>query len=366
MKAVIITCFESNEERAAFVYDVCLQKNYEVQVYTSDFSHIRKEKRKDVPEGFTALPARKYRKNLSLARILSHIRFAKDVFALMRRKKPDLIWLMAPANSLIKEAAAYRRDVPETKLIIDIIDMWPESLPLSIDKDRFPFSVWKRLRSDYLKCCDLLVCECDLYREILEKEYPGKIETIRWARKPVARISKKQIGNDVLSLVYIGSINNIIDTGRIQRVIAGIDMPVTLHVIGDGENRERFLEKMKEVCDVRYHGVVMDEEKKAQIFEQCHAGINIYKEDLYIGLTVKCIDYFEHGLPIINNIRGDTKELIETYHAGINLDGSDRFDARRIINMRENNWSVYSLFEENFSRDVFVTKCREAIGEVLE
>ena len=34
---------------------------------------------------------------------------------------------------------------------------------------------------------------------------------------------------------------------------------------------------------------------------QCHAGINIYREGLYIGLTVKCIDYFEHGMPIVND-----------------------------------------------------------------
>ncbi len=366
MKATIVTCFESNEERAAYVAEVFFQRNDETEVYTSDFSHAGKKRRENIPEGFRAVATKPYKKNMSLSRILSHRKFARDVFDELRKNKPDLIWLMAPANFLIVEAERYKKENPDVRLIIDIIDMWPESLPVSLNKDRFPFSVWRDLRSKHLSCADLLVCECDLYQEILKKEYEGEIRTLRWARKRTVPVRKDEIPGDPLSLVYIGSINNIIDISRIYDVVKKIGRNVVLHVIGDGESRDLMLKKMKEVCEVEYHGVVRDEKRKAEIFGNCHAGINVYKEGLYIGLTVKCIDYFEHGLPIINNIKGDTKELIEQYHAGINLDQSNVVEAGRLINMRQNNWSVYSLFEENFSKEIFTERCRAIIGEVTE
>ena len=122
---------------------------------------------------------------------------------------------------------------------------------------------------------------------------------------------------------------------------------------------------MEKVCELKYYGPVREESKKAEIFAKCHAGINIYKDGLYIGLTVKCIDYFEHGLPIINNIKGDTWKLVEEYSAGINVDGN-RIDAQKLIEMRKNNQNIYKLFDDNFTKKVFTEKCLKVIDEVLQ
>ena len=366
MKAVVATCFESNEERLRFVAETLKNRGDDVKIFTSDFSHIRKTKRDTIPEGFTAVSTKPYHKNLSLARILSHRRFAKDVFGLIREEKPDLIWLMAPANTLIQEAKKFKAQYPSVKLILDIIDMWPESLPISISKDILPFKMWRAVRKNNIDCCDLLITECDLYQEILKKEYKGRIETIHWARDAHSHTGELKAKDDQLSLVYIGSINNIIDTDRIASIISNIDMPVKLHVIGEGENTEQFLSALEKVCELEYHGAIRDEEKKSAIFERCHAGINIYKEGLYIGLTVKCIDYFEHGLPIINNIHGDTWELVKKYNAGINVGEDLKICGQDLIEMRKNNHSVCDLFDENLSKDIFVKKCRKAIDEVMK
>lgn len=366
MKAVIATCFESNEERASSVYEVLKKLAYEVRIFSSDYSHIRKEKRKSHPENVTLIEARPYSRNLSLQRIVSHSRFAKDLFARIEEEKADLIWLMAPANSLIAEAKKYKKGHPETRLVIDIIDMWPESLPLSISKDLFPLNLWKKLRDDNIGCADALVCECDLYKEILRKHYSGNITTIRWARHSEAVVQESECPDDRMVLVYIGSINHIIDAERIASVISEIDSPVSLHVIGEGENTDHFLEVTEKVCEVIYHGAVRDEKAKADIFAKCHAGINIYREGLYIGLTVKCIDYFGHGLPIINNIRGDTWDFVETYDAGINLDGNSRIDVNKLLDLRKNNQRIYDLYNENLTKEVFEERCRKVIEEIMQ
>ena len=250
MKVDIVTCYESNEERMSFVYDACLNRGYDVEAITSDFSHIRKEKRNNIPAGYTAISTMPYRKNLSLKRMLSHRRFAKDAFSHLNEKKPDMIWLMAPANSLIMEAMKYKEKNPETKIIIDIIDMWPESLPLGIDSSVFPLNIWRNIRKDNLVCADAVVTECDLYQDILKNEYRGKMTTIHWGRDMKAEKNQSVLSDDLLVLCYIGSINNIIDTERISAMIAGIQMPVKLHVIGEGENKDIFLSELKKVCDV--------------------------------------------------------------------------------------------------------------------
>ena len=58
-------------------------------------------------------------------------------------------------------------------------------------------------------------------------------------------------------------------------------------------------------AEVFYHGKVFDSKEKNRIFETCHYGLNIMKDSVFVGLTMKSMDYFE-GLPIINNIQGDT------------------------------------------------------------
>ena len=366
MKVSIITCYESNEELVSFVFNACKERGYEVNAITSDYSHIRKEKRNNISEDFIAVDTKPYKKNLSIERLLSHKKFAKDAFKLVEKQNPDLIWLFAPANSLIEEANNYKRKHSDVKIVVHIIDMWPESLPVSFDKNLLPFKIWRNIRKNNINCADALVTECDFYQDILGKEYNDKITTIHWARDNTAKEYKLDLPEDKLSLIYIGSINNIIAPEIMNDIISKIDKPVVMHVIGEGENTDNFIDTLSKTCEVIYHGVVRDEEKKAKIFSRCHAGMNIYKEGLYIGLTVKCIDYFEHGLPIINNIKGDTWSFVDKEKVGFNVDSNTKLNSQEIIDMRMNNKHIYELFRNNFTKEVFEKKCLEVIDEVMQ
>lgn len=366
MKVVIATCYESNEERVSFVLDACKRRRYDVTVVTTDFSHIKKEKRNSIPKDYVAIETKSYNKNLSINRMVSHTKLAKDAFTYIEQEMPDLIWLMVPANSLIKQAKKYKRKYPLCKIVIDVIDMWPESLPLGISTSVFPFNIWKNIRKNNIQCADKLVSECDLYQEILTKEYNKDITTLYWSRDSKAIHLNSNCPKNKLSLCYIGSINNIIDISTMSKIISNCDMPVVLHVIGEGENRYNFVNSLSKICEVIYHGPIRDKDEKNIIFSQCHAGLNIYKKGLYIGLTVKSIDYFEHGLPVINNIQGDTWSLINKYKAGINVDDSMNISGTELIEMRKNNRNIYSLYSDNFTKEIFISKCNKVIDEAME
>lgn len=366
MKAVILTCYESNEERVEFVYESLKQRNFDIYVITTDFSHIKKSKRNNIPNNYISINTKPYLKNLSKDRILSHKKFSKDAFNMINELKPNLIWLMIPANSLVKQANEYKKNNPSVKIIIDVIDMWPESLPVNLSKQLLPFKIWKGLRSNNLNCADYIVSECDMYQDILSKEYNGKLSTIYWSKDYSMNKDKQNIEDNHLSLCYLGSINNIIDTDLIVKIISNIDDDVKLHVIGEGENTKYFLNQLQNVCDVTYYGPIRDEDKKAEILNKCHAGLNIYKKGLYIGLTVKCIDYFENGLPIINNIDGDTRNMVDNYNLGFNVDDKTILDSKQIKELRNNNSHIYDFYKNNFSKESFIEKCNKVIDEVLK
>ena len=69
MRVTVLTCFESNEERASFVCESCRLKGCETSSITSDFSHVRKQKRETIPEDYRAIDTVPYQKNLSMARM---------------------------------------------------------------------------------------------------------------------------------------------------------------------------------------------------------------------------------------------------------------------------------------------------------
>ena len=66
------------------------------------------------------------------------------------------------------------------KLITEIGDMWPESIPLNKRLSTifsFPFLIWKKLRDNYLYNSDLVISECELFKNILKRN--TKLESIK-------------------------------------------------------------------------------------------------------------------------------------------------------------------------------------------
>ena len=84
---------------------------------------------------------------------------------------------------------------------------------------------------------------------------------------------------------------------------------------------------------------------------------------MFVGLTMKSMDYFEAGLPVINNIHGDTWDIIEREKIGVNL--KENTTAAEImvydVVMRER---VRRFFETNLGEDTFQRKVKELLLEL--
>ena len=74
---------------------------------------------------------------------------------------------------------------------------------------------------------------------------------------------------------------------------------------------------------------------------------------------MKSIDYFEAGLPIINNIKGDTWDFVNQLGIGVNTeDGQISMESlKKCINKNK----VRTFYEEHFTKEMF----NEQVSEIL-
>lgn len=284
---------------------------------------------------------------------------SKKIFRALKKEEYDLLWVLVPPNSFVKDACRYKEMHKNTKLIFDLIDLWPETMPISRFKSLPPFSYWKAIRDKYLNLADEIVTECDLYHEKLPKYINRKkIHTIYLAREIKEFNLKLNMPKDKIAFCYLGSINNIIDIPAIYELILGVNayLPVQIHIVGDGEKKDELINSCESAgAEVFYHGKVFDSKEKNRIFETCHYGLNIMKDSVFVGLTMKSMDYFEAGLPIINNIQGDTWDIIEKYKIGINLKKHIDFNIFGAYKFSLRN-KVREFYESNLGVDSFNSK----------
>lgn len=357
-KAVLISCFDWYENRLIYIEKYFIARGYEVEILLSDFKHSEKKRKREYNEKFNIqyISVPTYKKNLSMKRIYSHVEFSRRAVKSVILSKPDIVYSLIPPNLLVKKLSKLK-DKNGYKLIYDIIDMWPESLPKG-SSNILPFTLWQKIRDKNLNKADLIFLECDYYRgkieKIVDKE---KLHNFYLVKKgiPNYKPPKKDISNNI-RLCYLGSINNLIDIQKCQEIVRALVKikPITIDIIGKGCSTEQFIVALENVgANVKYHGAIYDMETKVKILSECHFGINIYKPNLAIGLTMKSIDYFMLGIPIINSIKGDTFELVRKYNIGFNIDEIGKIEEKiNDINIMSKN--TYRIFEKFFDeRNVF-------------
>lgn len=360
MKVAIISTFDTFFDRVELLKEYYQSKGLEVIVVTSDYSHRLKEKYQN-EKADIQLSVRPYTKNLSIDRLRSHDEFAKKAKAYLEKIRPEIIHCIIPCNSLCKTMSEYKKE-HDVKLIFDVNDLWPESLPVGNIKRCFPFTLWKNTRDKYIEQADMILSECMYFQEILHKEHSKKWHTLYFAKKMHPLKTNTNLSLNEFHFCYLGSINNIIDIDLIVEFLACATKyrKVTLHIIGGGEKKELLIDQARsKSIHVIDHGYVFEQEKKQEIIDRCQYGLNIMKETVVVGLTMKSMDYMCGGLPMINTIQGDTAKICKDHSVGYNLtkDMIDEIvtliDKETIEENQIKRGKIQEIFKDNFSQEAF-------------
>ena len=356
LKITIVNCFDTYEDRVDMLCKALRADGHTVFVVCSDWRHYQKCVRTDSKEGFILVHAKPYQKNISVTRILSHKAFAKAALQAAANTNPDILWVLVPPNYLIKEAALLKKKQPSIKLVLDFNDLWPETMPIAKMKGSLPFRTWKSLREKYINEADLIVTECGLFKDALtqETENPQKLQILYPGRDLPEIKTDNKPPTDKVALCYLGSIHNIIDIDKIAEIIQAFDTPVILHIIGGGEKKEVLVKAAENAgATVVSHGNIYDPFEKQKIFDSCHFGLNVLKDSVFIGLTMKSIDYFAAGLPIVNTLHGDTEHFIEESKLGINYKSFNDLGRFSLDCSQKHRQQIRHFYEKYFSQSTF-------------
>lgn len=349
-----------NVRTGKFVNDY-VKKGYDVIYVTSDFDHMTKKRYCfNEYKNSKQLHVISYKKNLSISRILSHLMFSYKTFYMLLACKPELVYVEVPNNSLVKSSAKYKK-INNAEIIVDVFDMWPESMPVKTKNMivNWGFDIWRNFRNKNLKFADQIWIECDYYRELLSAQKINLPMETKYLKLKNAETSiEMKVSEEEIDLCYLGSINNIIDISLIEKIVSEFakNKRTRIHIIGDGERKDEFLEILKQnSIEIIDHGKVYEIDKLQEIFNQCWFGVNVLREDLAIGITMKSISYFRGGLPIINTVEGDTSRFVEECNIGINVDRHDvESCVSRILNITKDDLACMknntrNLFEQKFA-----------------
>lgn len=377
-KVIIVSPYDnySYPVRTKYIENYFINKGFFVQIVAGDFNHRTKSYYEENRDGLSLLHVKSYKKNISIYRILSHIGFARQAMKLIKSKDPNILYICTPPNILFLLARRYKSINKECRIIIDIGDMWPETLPVEGRKRKIlsPFLyMWKNIRDVNLEAANAIVFECDLFRNYLSKllmRIPN--DTIYLCKRELHRdVADLSNINGKIVLVYLGSLNNIFDADLTSTLINELQKyrPIELHIIGDGEQKAVLINKITNAAIID-HGIVYDEAEKIAIYNKCHFAINIMKPTVFVGLTMKSIDYFAAGLPIVNNISGDTEKIIKEYKCGYNFMGDLDSLVSTILNTTDENINEMrknskEAFERNFTEECMYKKMETLLKGII-
>ena len=370
MRAMLISL--GSIERLKLVKDV-IKNEYDVEMYISDFDHNKKCTISTKEPDCNYIHISPYKKNLSLKRILSLLSFGRKIASELKKNEPDLIYLILPPNNVVKRCNQYVKKKHSTRIVLDIYDLWPESLPVKKVSNTLPIKIWKNWRNNYIKTADQVFTECELYqdelrRQGLDQEYrtlylcKEQNEQVRMDVETHINSDKADINDkEIIRFGYLGSINHIIDIDEICRIVSSLiytGTRVSVDIIGAGESLNDFVSALEEAgAEVNYHGAIYDEVEKYECFREVDFGLNMMKTTVKVGLTTKSIDYLSMGIPLLNNIKHDTWNMIENEGIGINVkktnDGMNIVKELRRTNINQMRVRTLKAYDKHFTPNSF-------------
>lgn len=376
-KALVISCFfEMTDTSRPYLAYKYLSEKVQTKIIYSKFSHTTKKYRIIEGEDLIGIKPKKYKKNISVNRVISHIDFSIKVKKIIKKENPDLIYVAIPPNILGYTVILLSHKMG-IKTIVDIVDIWPEALPIpspiNMILNLTVGKLWKSLRSYCINRSDCIISESEYFKKKLKLNEDVNVIHLCKLENNIDISNRYKIidkNYTKITIGYLGSMNSIYDFDSLIEICKKIKKyrDIKLVIIGDGERKEWLLDQLDKFdVEYEYFGKIFDEQEKYKILSKCDFGFNGYKDSTEVALSYKSIDYLSYGIPLINSAKGDTWELVKNENIGINYTSSDideiieyikNLNQKDIICMKE---SAFNIFVSKFSW----SKYREEMDRIL-
>lgn len=352
--------FDSSKSRPGFLANILSAAGHNIHVVTSDFDHVTKVKIKPVGSNVAIdyLKTLPYKKNTSFVRFASHFLLAVRFFLYAKKniKTYDLIYITAPFALTALGLSYFCKE----KIVIDIVDSWPDSLPFpkAIRNIMSPFFFsWAYLNklasqraSKVISLSSTFLQKVDRYRE--------DAHILLGCRKQSRSIRLE----GALNILYIGNIGTLYDFETLVDAIHLSALDITVHIVGDGDRRQYLLAEFeKKKVKYFYYGIVYDQNQIKDIVDKCDVGFNGFSNST-ASFSYKSLMYFSFSLPIINSMKGDLWGFVSNNSLGFNYIDKNVLSLKDALNyMMEANRvelakNVSDFFDKNLEMSIIEAK----------
>ena len=392
---LIANYWHFEEEKASSRYrsfaDI-LCKEYDLEVVTSTFCHLKKAQRKEsqlnldkLDYKMTLIYEKGYPKNICLERIVSYTQFGKNVLKYLKsREKPDVIIVSVPSLAVADYVTKFanKNNIP---VIVDIQDLWPEAFKMSLDipvvSDVLFFPMKKQAERIY-RNADEIMAVSDTYVSVGKAQNPNCNGLSIYIGTDSELVKEKTSGITIdkpqgeFWIAYCGALGHSYDIksciSAIKRLQNNGINNVVFKVMGDGvlkNDFEHFAAEQGVACD--FTGL-LEYGKMMKTLEACDIAVNPIVGKSVSSIINKVSDYAAAGTPVINTQNSpEYRELLDKYKAGINVEnGNVSALADAILTLynsidlrNEMRQNAQTLFEEKFDRQKTYPQLIEKINE---
>lgn len=348
-----------------------IEEGCQIRYITSDFDHANKRKlilNKSDKISYLFINAGSYEYNISVRRVIWNLSFSlKAFYKLLRKSKHgDTVLISSRPNELIflVSLLSYRK----IRLVLDVRDIWPDSLPKTSLAARFWHFYNNRLIKNSLSRYQKIVYVAPRFRDWIEQRrvvnssdvsfiplgidntiYKAKLRGLPWNRD--------------LKFVYCGSLTTQFDIRQVVNALKTKEFHFS--IFGDNGSGEFFTEvnSMVSNCSFMKINMILSREELIKEYEAAHIAVITMVAG---ALPNKFFDAIGTCTPILAIGNGDVANLVSKYKIGWVIEKNEYRDIVEILEgINSNDYDIRLRNIENirseFSRDNQTEKLKKAL-----
>lgn len=314
------------------------------------------------------------RKTGAVYRLLNYYSFVWSSERYLRRCREtfDVVFAYQLSPVMMADAGIHWAKKHGKKVVLYCLDLWPDSLVSGgVGKNSLIYRFFYHVSRRIYRSADVLLASSRAFAHYFKKEFgiTGAEYLPQYAEDIFAPEQCRKAENDRLDLMFAGnigaaqSVDTILEAAKLTR-----NEPIHWHIVGDGSEYQRLVEKAKELPNVTFYGRRPLSEMP-RFYAMADGMLVTLHRDPVISLTLpgKVQSYLAAGKPILAAGDGEIARVIRDADCGLCGKAEDGAalaeNARglRAADLGEKSRNARAYYEVNFQKERFLTRLELAL-----
>lgn len=342
------------DSRSTMIANALEKFGHEITWWVSNFDHRSKIFRSNdwkeiqVTPRFLirVVPSTAYTSHISIKRVWYEKTFGKRLHErALHCPPPDVIILREPALFVSGPVLDLVRRW-QLKLIVDVIDLWPELFHMILPKQlswvgKLVFLPLYRRRAALFKRADAIVAVAKDYLALAQKLVPNTPkEVVYWGVNTkdlkMALQNQSELPDSVryieklpgeVWVIYAGTLGDNYDIRTILRaaeILESQNIAIRMMIAGDGPLKEEVIStiKSKGLRKTLYIGSLRAD-VLTYLYGFCDIALSTYTAGSTVSMPIKAYDYLAAGLPMVNSLERNLGDIVRMHYVGLQYEAEN-------------------------------------------